>query len=165
MQTTVEKTFFGWLLDISENVFGEVFPVMNKCGQGFVSGCTLLNVFFVLSATFVFSSVVDNELVRYLQGSESHPRDTESIAEDERQFLMACMNPESLGTTRFRCMPDPSTRRFREANQSAWPSKWSVLLRSNDSVAQSTLLFLPSSTRTKQQTDLAERKRDRQQEE
>ena len=30
---------------------------MNKRGQGFASGCTLLNVFFVLYATFFFYSV------------------------------------------------------------------------------------------------------------
>ena len=51
--------FFGRLSDVSENVFGEVFSVMNKRGQGFVSGCTLLNFFFVLYATFVFYSVVN----------------------------------------------------------------------------------------------------------
>ena len=55
IQKTVEKTFFGRLLYVSENVFGEVFSVMNKRGQGFVSGCTLLNVFFVLYATFFYS--------------------------------------------------------------------------------------------------------------
>ena len=53
----MEKTFFGRLSDISENVFVEVFSVMNKRGQGFASGCTLLNVFFVLYATFFFYSV------------------------------------------------------------------------------------------------------------
>ena len=57
IQKTVEKTFFGWLSYVSENVFGGVFSVMNKRGQGFASGCNLLNVFFVLYATFFFYSV------------------------------------------------------------------------------------------------------------
>ena len=48
----MKKTFFDRLSYVSENVFGEVFSVMNKRGQGFASGCTLLNVFFVLYATF-----------------------------------------------------------------------------------------------------------------
>ena len=44
----------------------EVFAVLNKRGQGFVSGCTLLNVFFVLSATFFFSVKVK---ARYSSGN------------------------------------------------------------------------------------------------
>ena len=48
----MEKTFCSRLSDVSENVFGEVFAVLNKRGQGFVSGSTLFNVFFVPHATF-----------------------------------------------------------------------------------------------------------------
>ena len=42
---------------------------MNKRGQGFASGCTLLNVFFVLYATFFFYSVTVGEDGRVGAGS------------------------------------------------------------------------------------------------
>ena len=60
------KTCCGRVSNISQNVFAEVFAVLNKRGQGFVSVCTHLNVFSFFTLAFVLQCGENKLGISYL---------------------------------------------------------------------------------------------------